>query len=234
MTQPRNFGFDEEIEMLKDSARRFFDEKQPLVQLRPHLKGNEDPHRGTPHAGWYDAATWRAMQDLGWHLLAVPESAGGLGMGLVAAAAIQEEIGRAACPTPLTSTLLTTFVLREANAAAQLAQIAEGKAMALAIWDEDGSLEADSTGVEADGQTLNGTSWFVQDARKVDGFVVAAHRRPGWVCTTCRARRRRSATTGSSISPATRGGSCCETVRPSWSPPRVMAPPCWRAHCLRC
>jgi alkylation response protein AidB-like acyl-CoA dehydrogenase len=175
MTQPRNFGFDEEIEMLKDSARRFFDEKQPLVQLRPHLKGNEDPHRGTPHAGWYDAATWRAMQDLGWHLLAVPESAGGLGMGLVAAAAIQEEIGRAACPTPLTSTLLTTFVLREANAAAQLAQIAEGKAMALAIWDEDGSLEADSTGVEADGQTLNGTSWFVQDARKVDGFVVAAH-----------------------------------------------------------
>ena len=41
---------------------------------------------------------------------------GGVGMGLVAAVAVQEEIGRAACPTPLTATLQATFVLSEANA----------------------------------------------------------------------------------------------------------------------
>lgn len=174
MTQPRDFGFNDEIGMLKDAARRFFDEKQPVTQLRPQLKGTEDPHRGTERTGWYDRATWQEMIDLGWHMVAVPEAAGGIGMGLVAAVAIQEEIGRAACPTPLTSTLQATFVLREANADAHLARIAEGTSMALAMYGEDGSLTTDSTDVRAAGNRLTGTSWYVQDAQKVDGFIVAA------------------------------------------------------------
>ena len=174
MTQPRDFGFNDEIGMLKDAARRFFDEKQPVTQLRPQLKGTEDPHRGTERTGWYDRATWQEMIDLGWHMVAVPEAAGGIGMGLVAAAAIQEEIGRAACPTPLTGTLQATFVLREASAGAHLARIAEGTSMALAMYGEDGSLTTDSTDVKAVGNRLTGTSWYVQDAQKVDGFIVAA------------------------------------------------------------
>jgi alkylation response protein AidB-like acyl-CoA dehydrogenase len=174
MTQPRDFGFDDEIGMLKDAAARFFAEKQPIVQLRTSLKGTEDPHRGKPREAWHDAASWQEMIDLGWHMLAVPEAAGGVGMGLVAAVAVQEEIGRAACPTPLTSTLQATFVLREANATSLLARIAEGRSMALAIHDEDGSLEAGSSNVVADGNRLTGTSWFVQDAQKVDGYIVAA------------------------------------------------------------
>ena len=178
-TQPRDFGFDDEIGMLKDAVRRFFDGQQPVVQLRPHLHGTEDPHTGTERTGWYDPAAWQQMIDLGWHLLAVPESAGGIGMGLVAAAAIQEEIGRAACPTPLTSTLQATFVLREANAGIQLARIAEGSSMALAMYGEDGALETDSTDVTAAGKRLTGTSWYVQDAQKVDGFIVAARAATG-------------------------------------------------------
>jgi alkylation response protein AidB-like acyl-CoA dehydrogenase len=174
MAQPRDFGFDDEIQMLKDSAQRFFEQKQPLVGLRAQLKGTEDPHRGPQRPAWHDENAWREMIELGWHLLAVPEAAGGIGMGLVAAVAVQEEIGRAACPTPLTGTLQATFVLRAADALAQLGRIAEGQSMALALWGEDGSLEAGSTDVTADGTRLNGTSWYVQDAGKVDGFVVAA------------------------------------------------------------
>ncbi len=174
MTQPRDFGFDDEIGMLKDAASRFFAEKQSLAQLRTTLKGTEDPHRGKARDGWFDRATWQEMIDLGWHMLAVPEAAGGVGMGLVAAVAVQEEIGRAACPTPLTATLQSTFVLREAGANALLARIAEGRSMAIAIHDEDGSLEAGSSDVIANGARLTGTSWFVQDAQKVDGYIVAA------------------------------------------------------------
>jgi alkylation response protein AidB-like acyl-CoA dehydrogenase len=174
MTQPRDFAFGEEVQMLKDSARRFLDGTQPLVRLRPQLEGTEDPHRGAARSGWYDADAWREMLGLGWHLLAVPEAAGGLGMGLVAATAIQEEIGRAACPTPLSATLQTTFVLREANAAAQLAMVADGRPMALAIWGQDGTPTVHATDVTARGTRLDGTSWFVQDAQKADGFVVAA------------------------------------------------------------
>jgi len=174
MTQPRDFGFDDETSMLKDAVKRFFDEKQPLTQLRPHIAGTEDPYLGGERTGWYDQATWREMIELGWHLLAVPEDAGGIGMGLVAAAAIQEEVGRAACPSPLTSTLQATFVLREAGSSVHLARIAEGVSMALAIYGEEGSLETDSTDVRAEGHRLTGTSWYVQDPQKVDGFIVAA------------------------------------------------------------
>lgn len=179
MTQPREFGFDEETGMLKDAAQRFFDEKQPLVQLRPQLEGSEDPYRGKERSGWYDESSWREMIELGWHLLAVPESAGGIGMGLVAAAAIQEEVGRAACPTPLTGTLQTTFVLRQADAGTALTRVAEGASMALAIFGEEGSLELDATDVTANGTTLNGTSWYVQDPQKMDGFIVAARAKGG-------------------------------------------------------
>ena len=174
MAQPRDFGFDAETGMLKDAVRRFFDEKETFTQLRKTLDGTEDPHRGKERAPWHDAAAWQEMKELGWHLLAVPEADGGFGMGLVAAAAIQEEIGHAACPTPLTSTLQATFVLREANASAALAQIAAGQSMALAIHGEDGSLESDSTDIVANGDQLSGTAWYVQDASKVDGFIVAA------------------------------------------------------------
>ena len=179
MTQPRDFGFDAEIGMLKDAARRFFEEKQSLVQLRTSLAGTEDPHRGKPREGWYDLATWLAMVDLGWHALAVPEAAGGIGMGLVAAAALQEEIGRAACPTPLTATLQTTFVLRAANATAWLSKIANGQRMALAIFGEEGAPESGLPDVSAAGMRLTGTSWYVQDAQKVDGFIVAARSAAG-------------------------------------------------------
>ena len=125
MTQPRDFGFSEEIQMLKRDVQRFLEERQPITGLRASLAGTEDPHRGNVRGGWFDREAWAAMQELGWHLLAVPESAGGVGMGLVAAAAVQEEIGRAACPTPLTSTLQATFVLREAGAETALARSEE-------------------------------------------------------------------------------------------------------------
>ena len=80
-------------------------------------------------------------------------------------------------PTPLTSTLQTTFVLREAGSKESIAwlqQIAEGKSATLAIYGQDGSLEADSTDVTASGDTLTGTTFYVQDIQKVDFLVVSA------------------------------------------------------------
>jgi alkylation response protein AidB-like acyl-CoA dehydrogenase len=179
MTQPRDFGFDEEIGMLKNAAQRFFKEKRPLEKMRPHLLGTEDPYHGKERLTWFDQKDWEEMQGLGWHLLAVPENAGGIGMGLVAATAIQEEIGRAACPTPLTGTLQATFVLRQANANTLLARITEGSSMALAIHGEDGSLEPTSTDVIANGNRLSGTSWYVQDIKKADMFIVSARSEAG-------------------------------------------------------
>lgn len=177
MTQPRDFGFGEEQEMLKDAARRFMEDKQPLVDLRKNTKGTEDPYLGEERTGSFDKAAWDEMVSLGWTALAVPEDAGGAGMNLVTAVAVTEEIGRAAMPTPLTSTLQATFVMREADTPAAktwLTKIAEGKSATLAIHGEDGSLEADSTDVVAENGRLSGTSYYIQDLQKVDFLVVAA------------------------------------------------------------
>lgn len=177
MTQPQNYGFGEEQQMLKEAALRFMQDKQPLVHLRKHIAGTEDPYLGTERAGTYDRDAWQEMVQLGWTALAVPEAAGGAGMNLVTACGVLEEVGRAAMPTPLSSTLQATFVLREAGTAAAMAwlgRIAEGSSAALAIFGQDGSLTADSTDVTAAGDRLSGTSYFVQDLQKVDFLVVAA------------------------------------------------------------
>ena len=175
MTQPRDFGFNEDAGMLKEASQRFFEEKQPLVQLHAQLKGTEDPHRGRERDSWHDVEAWQEVVELGWHMVAVPESDGGIGLGLVAACALQEEVGRAACPTPLTNTLQSTFVLREAGASDLLARLAQGLSIGLAVIGQEGTPVVDATDVNATGNRLTGTSWYVQDAQKVDGFIVAAN-----------------------------------------------------------
>lgn len=179
MGQPQAFGYDDDVVMLKDAARRFLDQREPLLALRKSIKGSEDPYRGQLREGWFDPAAWQEMTELGWPLIAIPEETGGLGLGLLAATAIQEEIGRAACPSPLSSTLMATFVLRAAGANACLSRIAEGATVSLAVFGSDGAPDADSTEVTAEGNRLSGISHFVQDAQKVDGFIVAARTKDG-------------------------------------------------------
>ena len=188
MTQPRNFGFGEDETMLRDSARKFLGDHAGIEALRrlvarDHRAAYESAVAPAP----WDEALWRQMVGLGWTTLAVPEAAGGAGMKMVAVAALAEEAGRAALVSPLLTTVLATCVLRAADgagAAAALARIVEGTAMALAVTDADGSWDAEDTSVSAtpagDGVALHGTAAFVQDARKVGAFVVAA-RAPGGI-----------------------------------------------------
>lgn len=177
MAQAKDFGFGEEQQMLKEASLRFMQDKEPLAHLRKHIAGTEDPYLGEERSGIYDREAWQEMVQLGWTALAVPEEAGGAGMNLVTAVGVMEEIGRAAMPTPLTSTLFATFVLREAGtpqAMTWLSKIAQGSSAAIAIFGQDGSLQADSTDVTVAADQLSGTSYFVQDLQKVDFLVVAA------------------------------------------------------------
>src|SRR3954451_5483341 len=49
------------------------------------------------------AQMWQSFGELGWPSLLVPESAGGLGLGLVDAVVVLEEMGRATVPGPFLS-----------------------------------------------------------------------------------------------------------------------------------
>jgi|TARA_B110000211_G_scaffold208152_1_gene244483 alkylation response protein AidB-like acyl-CoA dehydrogenase len=180
--QSKDFGFGEEQALLKDQARKFIEDKQPLLALRAATKGTEDPYHGGERPGSFDVAAWHEMVALGWTALAVPEAAGGLGMSLVTAVAVAEEIGRGAMPTPLTSTLQSTFVLRQASeqdaksqqAIEWLKKIVEGSSASLAIQGASGSLEVDATDITVKNNKLNGVAYYVQDIQKVDFLVVSA------------------------------------------------------------
>ena len=182
MAQPRDFGFGEEEQMVRDSARKMLGDNAGIESLRKLVAADHrEAYETKVPPSNYDEALWRQMIELGWTSLAVPERAGGAGMKMVAVAALAEEAGRAALPSPLISTLLATCVLREAPASpagAWLEKIVEGQAATLAITNADGSWEAEDTDVRAtlggDGAVLDGIACFVQDARKARFFVVSA------------------------------------------------------------
>jgi alkylation response protein AidB-like acyl-CoA dehydrogenase len=177
---PRDFGFGADEEMLRDLARRFLDERLPVEKLRELVAG--PPERVYEDGGRpaWDEGLWKQIVELGWTGLAVPEEAGGLGVKTVAIAALVEEVGRHALPSPLVATLCATFALRAAGEGAHgwLARIADGTTASLAITDARGSWRPEDCGISAreDGGdlVLDGAAHFVQDAFKADVLVASA------------------------------------------------------------
>jgi alkylation response protein AidB-like acyl-CoA dehydrogenase len=114
------------------------------------------------------------MVELGWTALAVPERAGGLELPWVAVAALVEESGRAAFPSPLLSTLQTTAVLAACGRDAEgpLGEICAGAAATLAFMGPSGSSAAGA--VRYHEGHLSGEASFVQDLGKCDRLLVLA------------------------------------------------------------
>lgn len=187
MAQPKNFGFGEDEKMLRDTAQKFLKENAPVDKLHQLVAGDPDPYR-SPECLW-DKKIWENIVEMGWTTVAVPESAGGMGMSVVALAALAEEVGRAALPSPFIATVNATLVLRECDndvAARLLGEIATGKAMTLAGVNKLGSWKSTDTDVSAEGAVdvdgdviLNGDAYFVQDAGKSEMLIVKAKNAAG-------------------------------------------------------
>jgi alkylation response protein AidB-like acyl-CoA dehydrogenase len=117
MAQPKDFGFGSEEQMLRDSARKFLKDNSPIEKLRTLVaRDHKLAYESDVQPLAWDERIWKQMVDLGWTALAVPESAGGGGMKMIAVAALAEEIGRAALPSPLIATLIATAVLSQPRA----------------------------------------------------------------------------------------------------------------------
>ncbi len=179
----KDFGFGPDEEMLRDLARKFLDEQLPVQKLRSLVAEDPDAVYERGERTRWDEGQWKQMVELGWSGLAVPEAAGGVGFKLVGIAALVEEVGRHAVPSPLITTLNAAYVLNAAGgeaAANWLSKIAAGASATLAITDAKGSWEPTSCDVTArveGGQTvLSGSAHFVQDAFKADLLVTLARR----------------------------------------------------------
>ncbi len=65
--------------------------------------------------GGYDRPLWEAMAEQGWLGVERPESAGGLGLGMVEVAVLCEQLGRRTAPVPFLGTILAMVALHQAG-----------------------------------------------------------------------------------------------------------------------
>jgi alkylation response protein AidB-like acyl-CoA dehydrogenase len=174
-----NFGFNEEQELLRSTARKFFENECGSDTVRRLM---ETPPGMSPEL-------WTKLAEQGWLGLVYPEAYDGLGLGLVDLVVLMEEMGRAVVPGPyFSSVLLGGLAIMEAGSDAQkkewLPRVGAGDKRVTVAWMEPsaqlGPAGVTVPAVEKSGRyTLSGTKLFVHDAHTADAIVVAARTRPG-------------------------------------------------------
>jgi alkylation response protein AidB-like acyl-CoA dehydrogenase len=168
-----NFGFSEEQELLRKTARDFLADNASMPVVREIMEG---PLPGSK-------PLWSALAELGWTGLAFPESYGGAGLGMVELCIVLEELGRTLAPVPFLSTAMAGRAILETGSDSQrktwLTRICAGEATAsLALAEEHGSdAPADlhlSARRQGDGWVLTGRKLFVPDGECADLLLVVA------------------------------------------------------------
>jgi alkylation response protein AidB-like acyl-CoA dehydrogenase len=174
-----DFGFSQEQELLRATARKFLENECTSTFVRARMA---EP------AGITDEF-WTKLAEQGWLGLVYPEEYGGSGLGFVDLTVLLEEMGRVVMPGPFFATvLLGGLTILEAGSPAQkkewLPRITAGTARATLAWTEP-SARWDAAGVATTAQAgsggfaLNGTKLFVPDAHLADALVVVARTRAG-------------------------------------------------------
>ena len=176
------FSFTEEHAQLRESMRRFLQDKSPSAEVR-RLMQTEDG---------YDPRVWSLMAgQLGLQGLAIPEKFGGSGYGPLEQAIVLEEMGRALLCAPYfgTAVLAAGALLASGDESAQqqfLPGIADGSTIAaLAVPEDDGNWTTARLQTRAsksgDGYVLDGHKSFVLDGHVAGLLLIAAQTpaRPG-------------------------------------------------------
>jgi alkylation response protein AidB-like acyl-CoA dehydrogenase len=150
---------DDTLRQLADAAASFA--KPDAARIRK-LRSNADG---------FDRAMWRAIADQGWLSILVPESAGGLGLGLEAATIVAERLGYAGYREPYAAvgTLAATCLAASDNRDARdrfLPGLLAGSLLATVAWQgEQSGLQVDGTAINETGtgatRTLTGSVCYV-------------------------------------------------------------------------
>ena len=174
-----NFGFSEDQELLRDTARKFLDSECPTTFVRK-MMADETAH---------STELWKKIAQLGWLGIIVPEEYGGSGGNFLDLVVILEEMGKSLLPGPFFATVLlgSTAVLAGGSAAqkaALLPTVAAGNLLlTLAVAEPSGRYDAAGVTLAATSKgsdfVLSGEKLFVQDAHVADQLVVAARTSQG-------------------------------------------------------
>jgi alkylation response protein AidB-like acyl-CoA dehydrogenase len=160
-----DFEFSPEQEMLRTSVRAFLAANSPLESVRAGYE-----------TATFDRAVWDGMVELGVVGLLVGEEHGGAGMGMVDAAVVLEELGRAVCPAPYAASAIGAVSLADAEL---LPALADGSAVGTVAIFEAGSRygwRTPTTRATPEGEDwrLDGVKVHVADANAATVALVTA------------------------------------------------------------
>jgi acyl-CoA dehydrogenase len=156
-----DFALTEEQTELAGLAARILEDRMNLQHLKARDRSED----------WYDLDTWREFAKANLLGIALPESAGGLGLGFVDICMVLREIGRKVAPLPAIPTLVSAAmpIARYGTDAQQaiLAKVAAGEVLLTAALVEYGA-EPEQPVTTA---TRDGDGWRIAGAK---GNVPAA------------------------------------------------------------
>jgi alkylation response protein AidB-like acyl-CoA dehydrogenase len=170
-----NFAFSEEQQELRNSVRRFLEDKSPISNVRKVM----ETESGVDEVLWTQAA-----EQLGLCGIAIPEAYGGLGFGSVEQAIVLEELGRALAPIPYLSSVVlganAIMLSSDEEAKSKLLPLissGEGR-VAVAMFEKphDVGVTECETKATADGGNyrLQGTKRYVIDGQVASDLLVFA------------------------------------------------------------
>ena len=156
-----NFELTDDQRAIQRTARDFLADAYRPEEVR---RLAYDTPRGFEDEGW------ARICELGWPALLVDEEHGGLGLGVVELAVVQEELGAALAPSPFLSTVAAAAVIAEAGSDEQRARwlgaLAEGEARGTVATLRDG--DGWTAVPDADGAAVvvvrDGEGWALTDA----------------------------------------------------------------------
>jgi alkylation response protein AidB-like acyl-CoA dehydrogenase len=159
------FALTEEQQMLQQTIQSFLTDASPLDQVRKAAEGDRTVAR-TIDAG---------LTELGVSGIMIAEEYGGLGLGLVEAALVQEMIGGAVSPAAFLAQCLAAVGIAAAGSEEQKAEylpkIASGEIrFGVALSERVGA--RDAAGVRVAGDKITGTALFALEADEASHLLV--------------------------------------------------------------
>jgi len=157
-----DFTFSPEQDALRDAVRSSLASEAPSAYVRRMI---DDEVGVSPDL-------WSKMADLGWLGLLVPEAHGGLGLDLVDAVVVQEEMGKLPLPGPyFSSALFATIAARRLAFTDVLADLASGARRGTVALEEFG--HGDPVARVRTTATQRGDTWVLDGLKPavVDGHT---------------------------------------------------------------
>jgi len=169
------FTFSDEQEQLRGAVRSFLEGQAPGTYMRTML---EDDRGVTDEV-------WQQVVDLGWTGVLIPESSGGLGLGMVDLVVLMEEMGRTLFPGPFfSSAVLGTLAAKALGLEDRLSSLATGTTRGTVALDEEGHGDVvERVRTRASRKTgrwlLSGQKPVVIDGHTADWVLVVARTQAG-------------------------------------------------------